>query len=186
MNGASPGRRLLVKRISIILPAKVVAINGEEAAASGNDKVKKPPLETQREIIAVWKKFMLERKKMNDKIMTCSLVIDRGIIVGVIVRVTDGILQGLQKLKSTRALTPVDDEKPTAPLVDSSLDDDHHRRTFGITTHNVVLIKVTSQQNLLLMGLSRLPQITNDLCHLVLPVERRRLPQQQRQKRFQC
>ena len=48
------------------LPAKVVAFNGEEAA-NNNGKVKKSPLETQREITAVWKKFVLERKKMNDK-----------------------------------------------------------------------------------------------------------------------
>ncbi|WVY93218.1 hypothetical protein V8G54_032306 [Vigna mungo] len=50
------------------LPARVissttVAVNTEE-----NDKVvKKSALETQREITAVWKKFVLERKKLNDK-----------------------------------------------------------------------------------------------------------------------
>lgn len=50
------------------LPARVissttVAVNTEE-----NGKVvKKSALETQREITAVWKKFVLERKKLNDK-----------------------------------------------------------------------------------------------------------------------
>ncbi|XP_072068767.1 glutamate decarboxylase 4 isoform X2 [Arachis hypogaea] len=50
-----------------MLPPKVVAVNGEEAATSSNGKVKKTALETQREITAVWKKFVLERKKLNDK-----------------------------------------------------------------------------------------------------------------------
>lgn len=50
------------------LPAKItakLAINGEQADKNAIVITKKSDLETQREITTVWKKFVLERKKMN-------------------------------------------------------------------------------------------------------------------------
>lgn len=56
------------------LPARVlisstsVTVNGEVVNNDGKVVIaKKSALETQREITAVWKKFVLERKKLNDK-----------------------------------------------------------------------------------------------------------------------
>lgn len=46
---------------SVTVVEEVVKNNGEVVSA------KKSALETQREITAVWKKFVLERKKLNDK-----------------------------------------------------------------------------------------------------------------------
>lgn len=53
------------------LPARVVSsttvtVTGEEDA-NKNGKVKKSAIETQREITTLWKNFVLERKKLNDK-----------------------------------------------------------------------------------------------------------------------
>jgi len=51
------------------LPARLISSTTVTVnAAEENGKVvKKSALETQREITAVWKKFVLERKKLNDK-----------------------------------------------------------------------------------------------------------------------
>ena len=52
------------------LPARVISSTTVTLSAEENGKVvvaKKNPMETQREITAIWKKFVLERKKNNDK-----------------------------------------------------------------------------------------------------------------------
>jgi len=52
-----------------MLPARVITTNTVTATGEeGEDKVliaKKTELETQREITSVWKKFVMEKKKMN-------------------------------------------------------------------------------------------------------------------------
>ncbi|KAL5076935.1 hypothetical protein RYX36_015919 [Vicia faba] len=53
--------RMISSSSSVTVLEEVVKNNGEVVAA------KKSALETQREITAVWKKFVLERKKLNDK-----------------------------------------------------------------------------------------------------------------------
>lgn len=50
------------------LPAKItakLAIDGEEANKNVTVVTKKSDLETQREITTVWRKFVMEKKKMN-------------------------------------------------------------------------------------------------------------------------
>lgn len=58
-----------------LLPAKVassttITVHGGEECVKNNGKVvvaKKSALETQREITTAWKKFVMERKRMNEK-----------------------------------------------------------------------------------------------------------------------
>ncbi|CAK8566212.1 unnamed protein product [Lathyrus sativus] len=58
---ALAARIKMISRSSNVTVLEVVKNNGEVVTA------KKSDLETQREITAVWKKFVLERKKLNDK-----------------------------------------------------------------------------------------------------------------------
>nr|KYP75980.1 Glutamate decarboxylase 1 [Cajanus cajan] len=54
------------------LPARVISSTSVTVNTEQNGKVvvaKKSALETQREITAIWKKLVLERKKLNDKMM---------------------------------------------------------------------------------------------------------------------
>ncbi|CAJ2640655.1 unnamed protein product [Trifolium pratense] len=53
--------RLISSTSNVTISEEVVKNNGQVVAT------KKSALETQREITAVWKKFVLERKKLNDK-----------------------------------------------------------------------------------------------------------------------
>ncbi|GAU22449.1 hypothetical protein TSUD_123350 [Trifolium subterraneum] len=53
--------RMISSTSSVTVSEEVVKNNGQVVAT------KKSALETQREITAVWKKFVLERKKLNDK-----------------------------------------------------------------------------------------------------------------------
>lgn len=50
------------------LPVRVISSSSVTVNTEENGKVvKKSALETQREITAIWRKFVLERKKLNDK-----------------------------------------------------------------------------------------------------------------------
>jgi glutamate decarboxylase len=53
--------RMISSSSNVTVTEEVVKNNGQVVAT------KKSALETQREITAVWKKFVLERKKLNDK-----------------------------------------------------------------------------------------------------------------------
>lgn len=53
--------RMISSSSNVTVLEEVVKSNGEVVTA------KKSALETQREITAVWKKFVLDRKKLNDK-----------------------------------------------------------------------------------------------------------------------